>query len=437
MADQKHLTLEQRNTIQEMLTKHYTFTKIGKALNKHPSTISKEICGHLVFVRSGFRYVNYNACAHRSTCSKTHLCATCHSPRNFRKCSRCSSCNRLCPDFSEVICSKLLKPPYVCNGCGKRTYGCTLEKRYYYASAAQKEYLETLSESRSGISLTEEELRHLDDLISPLLRQNQSPHHICVTNADELMISESTVYRLVDSGVLTARNLDLPRKVRFRQRKKTVQVKVDKSCRIGRKYTDFQEFMKEHPGHLVVELDSVEGIKGGYVLLTIHFVKPEMMLAFLREHNDSRSVTMIFEDLYSLLGHERFTRLFPVCLADNGSEFSNPRAIEFNSRGEQRTHVFYCDPNAPYQKASAERNHEFIRRFLPKGTDLSRYTQDDIRLMMDHINSYSRGSIGNKCPYEMFAFLYGQDVLDLLECHRLPPQSIALNRSIFSREVQA
>ena len=162
-----------------------------------------------------------------------------------------------------------------------------------------------------------------------------------------------------------------------------------------------------------------------------------MMLAFLREHNDSRSVTRIFEDLYSLLGHERFTRLFPVCLADNGSEFSNPRAIEFNSRGEQRTHIFYCDPNAPYQKGSAERNHEFIRRFLPKGTDLSRYTQDDIRLMMDHINSYSRGSIGNKCPYEMFAFLYGQDVLDLLECHRLPPQSIALNRSIFSREVQA
>ena len=437
MADQKHLTLEQRSMIQEMLTNHSSFTQIGKALNKHPSTIAKEVRAHLVFIRSGFRHVNYNACAHRISCSKTHVCTTCHSDRRYRKCSSCSSCNRYCPDFIEFICPKLLKSPYVCNGCGSRTYGCTLEKRFYRASAAQKEYSDTLSESRTGISFTETELQHLDELVSPLLKQNQSPHHICVTASDELMVSESTLYRLIDSGVFSARNLDLPRKVRFRRRKRSVQVKVDRSCRIGRKYEDFQKFMEDYPDHLVVELDSVEGVKGGYVLLTIHFVKAEMMLAFLREHNDSKSVIGIFESLYSLLGQERFTRLFPVCLTDNGSEFSNPRAIEYNRHGDQRTRVFYCDPNASYQKGSAERNHEFIRCFLPKGTDLSRYTQDDIRLMMDHINSYSRGSLGNKCPYEMFAFLYGQDILDLLECHRLPPQSVTLNSSIFSREVQA
>lgn len=52
--------------------------------------------------------------------------------------------------------------------------------------------------------------------------------------------------------------------------------------------------------------------------------------------------------------------------------------------------------------------------FIPKGTDFDPYTQEDINLMMDHINSYSRESIGNRCPYEMFSFLYGQEVLDLL-----------------------
>ena len=139
MADQKHLTLEQRTVIQEMLSKHKTFTDIGKVLGKHPSTISKEVRGHLVFVRSGFRYVSYNACAHRSSCSKTHVCTPCHSARRFRKCSSCSSCNKFCPDFSEVICPKLMKPPYVCNGCRDR-YRCKIQRHLYDAKHAQKEY---------------------------------------------------------------------------------------------------------------------------------------------------------------------------------------------------------------------------------------------------------------------------------------------------------
>lgn len=251
------------------------------------------------------------------------------------------------------------------------------------------------------------------------------------------MVSESTIYRLVDAQVLTARNIDLPRKVKFRKRKQNIHVKVDKACRIGRKYGDFAKYMEENPDTPVIELDSVEGVKGGKVLLTIHFVKAEMMLAYLRDHNDSQSVIDIFNRLYGLFGHDIFVNLFQLCLPDNGSEFSNPKAIEFNDKGERRTRIFYCDPSAPYQKGSAERNHEFIRMFIPKGEDLGLYTQEDISLMMDHINSYSRKSIGDKCPYEMFAFLYGQEVLDLLECHRILPQKVTLNKSIFRREVQS
>ena len=178
----------------------------------------------------------------------------------------------------------------------------------------------------------------------------------------------------------------------------------------------------------------MEGKKGNKVLLTIHFVKAELMLAFLRDHNDSQSVIDIFERLYFELRPDRFCTLFKVCLADNGTEFSNPKAIEYDRQGNLRSRIFYCDPSAPYQKGSAERNHEFIRCFLPKRTDLAPYSQEDIRLMMDHINSYSRESLGNKCPYDVFSFLYGQEILDLLGCHKVPPQDVTLNRSIFHKE---
>lgn len=435
MANQKHLTLEQRTIIKEMLDKKCSFTKIGKALDKDPSTISKEVRNHLVFSRVGYRHVNYNACEHRLTCNKIHVCSTCNPDKHYKKCRNCPACNKNCSDFVEVKCRKLFKPPYVCNGCYLRISGCTLEKRYYSPDHAQKEYRAALSESRSGFSLSEEEIRRLDGIISPLIRQGQSPHHVCVTSLDSLMVSESTIYRLVDAGVLGVRNIDLARKVRFRVRKKAKSIKVDRACRIGRKYEDYLIYMKNNPDTPVTELDSVEGKKGGKVLLTIHFVKAEMMLAFLRDYNDSASVIATFDKLYHLLGKECFISIFRVCLTDNGSEFSNPKAIEFDDQGTCRTRVFYCDPSSPYQKGSAERNHEFIRMFIPKGTDFDPYTQEDINLMMDHINSYSRESIGNRCPYEMFSFLYGQEVLDLLGCHRIPPQEVTLNRSIFRREV--
>jgi IS30 family transposase len=151
------------------------------------------------------------------------------------------------------------------------------------------------------LSWSEEDIRHLDGIISPLVKQSQSPHHICINNKDSIMVSESTVYRLIESGILVARNIDLARKVRFRKRKKKKDLKVDKACRLERTYQDFTKYMEENPDTPVTELDSVEGVKGGKVLLTIHFVKAEMMLAFLRDYNDSQSVIDIFNKLYELL----------------------------------------------------------------------------------------------------------------------------------------
>lgn len=436
MANHKHLTLDDRSTISSMLKEKASFKEIADALDKDPSTISKEIRSHLIFRRVGGMHTNYNACEHRYSCTKHHICKPCQSERKFNLCRRCSMCNAFCPDFKLQTCEKLSHPPYVCNGCGKRL-SCSFEKKIYTAEDAQKEYLHILSESRSGISLSEEEVHYLDTFITPLIKQQQSPHHICVTNLDSIMISERTLYRLIEKRILSAMNLDLPRKVRYSARKQTVHSKVDKACRIGRDYECCLTYIRENPDIPLTQLDSVEGKKGGKVLLTIHFVKAEMMLAFLRQHNDSQSVIDVFNDLYETLHEDNFMRIFKLCLADNGTEFSNPKAIEFDQNGKQRIHLFYCNPSAPYQKGSAERNHEFIRCFIPKGTDFAPFTQDDIQLMMDHINSYSRESLGNKSPYDMFSFLYGEEMLDLLKCHRIPPQEVTLNKSIFGKEVQS
>lgn len=431
-----HYTLEKREVIESLLNEKKNFKKIAQVIGKSPSGVAKEIRNHIVLQRSNLQGRSYNNCVKRFTCTKAHICMICKAPRKYKLCRHCSMCNSKCKEYEAAVCPRHIKPPYVCNGCGKRGE-CTLEKHLYIAREAEKAYRTKLSESRSGISYTEEELKRLDEIISPLIKQKQSPHHIWSNNKDVLMVSERTIYNLIDARLISAMNLDLPRKVRFKARKKKKTFKVDKSCRIGRDFACFNAFMEEHSDSAVVQLDSVEGKKGGKVLLTIHFVKCEMMLAVLRDANDSKSVTDYFQRLIQELGTDTFQKLFPIILADNGSEFSNPSVIEFDANGDRRTHFFYCDPNAPYQKGSCERNHEFIRCFIAKGEDFGKYTQEDITLMMNHINSYGRESLADKCPYDVFRYLYGDELLQYMNCVTIPPNEVTLGKAIWKKEVKS
>ena len=428
MNKQKHLNLEARILIETMLNEHHSFKSIARELGKDCTTISKEIKAHICFEKTGALGRSFNDCrvAFLHLCSLQKFCQHC-AYLNNKPCWTCGRCTSSCISYEKYICPKLSKPPYVCNGCQQRTR-CSLEKRLYKASYAQKEYEQVRSESRSGFALSEAELKQLDDVVSPLLKKGQSLHHIAVHHADELMKSERTLYTYTNNGLFTARNIDMPRTIRMRPRKNvSSKLKVDKSCRIGRDFHCFEIYMAEHPDASVRQLDSVEGIKGGAVLLTIHFVEQQLQLAFLRRHNDSQSVIDIFDRLYFELRMDIFIELFPVLLADNGSEFSNPSAIELDAQGNPRTRMFYCNPSAPYQKGSCENNHELIRRIIPKGTDLGRYSQEQIDFMMSHINSYSRKKLGNKSPYEVFEFQYGRKILDAFHLQKIPADEIILN----------
>ena len=405
MNSQKHLTLDSRITIENKLNERESFKAIGRFLGKDCTTISKEVKNHFCFEKSGTYGRSFNDCrlALQRKCTAQNICEPCSS-RKDRFCWSCGKCSSSCILYEKYTCPKLSRPPYVCNGCPDRNK-CSLEKRLYKASYAQKEYEQVRSESRSGFALSESELQQMDDIVS-----------------------ERTLYTYINSGLFTARNIDMPRTVRMRPRKNVSKtLKVDKACRVGRDFSAFQKYMEQYPDAAIRQIDSVEGVKGGSVLLTIHFVEQELQLAFLRQRNDSQSVIDIFNRLYFELRSDIFMEIFPVLLADNGSEFSNPSAIELDAQGNPRTRMFYCNANAPYQKGSCENNHELIRRIIPKGVDIGQYTQEQIDLMMSHINSYSRKKLGNKSPYEVFEFQYGKEILDIFHLKKIPADEIILS----------
>ena len=274
----KHFTLDERVIIASSLKERKSFKEIGRLLNKNCTSVSKEIRKHLVIRKTGCFGNSYNACLLRRDCDKSRLC---RNPNcKIKKCKNCKICNNFCPEFVEEVCPKLSKPPYVCDGCTKKNR-CTVKKQFYSPTVAHEVYKRILSESRNGIAANEAEIQQMDKLISPLIKKGHSLHNICVNNKDRIFFSEKTLYNYMDYNLFSAINLDLPRKVRYRKRKKTAIRKVDRKYISGRTYTDFQSFLKENGQVHIVEIDSVEGKKGGKVLLTIHFTHVQFMLGAL------------------------------------------------------------------------------------------------------------------------------------------------------------
>ena len=127
-----------------------------------------------------------------------------------------------------------------------------------------------------------------------------------------------------------------------------------------------------------------------------------------------------------MIGLDGFKRLFPVLLTDRGVEFRTPEDIEKNILGETRTHVFYCDPLASYQKGAIESIHRLLRYVFPKGKTLDHLTQAKLSKVISHINSYKLRSNQFRTAYELTKKVFGNEVLDQLKIEAIDPDSIHL-----------
>lgn len=423
----KHLTLSDRIVIQSSLQQKISLAQIAEQIGASRSTISREVKAHRKLVKTS----NGNSCVHRENCSKVPDCRSgCF--RGKRQCqSACGGCNDTCSDFQEEYCSDYERTPYTCNGCEKRLK-CRLRRMLYDAKSAQEEYETKLSETRKGISLSEEELASLNDFVTPKIKAGLSIPMICNTFRDEVQLSDTTLYSYVESGLLEARNIDLRRKVSRPKREKSGPVlHVDRKCHVGRTYADYTAYITENPDQTVAQIDSVIIHKGGQVILTIFFTNCDLQLMFLREQNTASSVSSIFASLREKLGADNFSRLFQIVLADRGTEFSDPAKIEADTdTGEIQCRVFYCDPQNSNQKSGCERNHEFIRYIIPKNKGKESYQEEEIRTMMNHINSYPRKKWNGQSPIDLFQQIYRREIADLLRLQKISSDSINLTPTL-------
>ena len=286
-----------------------------------------------------------------------------------KKYSEPSAWNNYKINHSDLVlsCERLKHSPYVCNGCKSRS-GCRKVRWTYYAREADNSYKEVKSEARKGINLTAEEIYKINSILTPLIKKGQTINHLYIN----------------------------------------------------------------HPDFNIVEMDTVEGLKDeNDCFLTLLWRKSKFMLIFKLESQTSEEVTRIFNILQTLIPYDDYKRLFEVILTDNGHEFFDVLNIEcMHSTGEQVTKLFFCDPHMSCQKGMIEKNHEFIRYILPKGSSFKNITQEDCDLFMNNINSLCRDSLNGKSPYEAMLFLCDEYILKSLNCYYIKPDEVILNDSL-------
>lgn len=428
----RHFTLSDRIAIEAGIEKGWSFKKIASELGKSPSSVSREVRRHLII--SPHYYDNRSRkkteCVHFSSCSKQGLCGnpSCHSV-----CSRCRSqkCASFCPSFVTAKCELLEKPPYVCNSCPKLRR-CSHDFYFYRANYSHDTYTELRSSSRAGINLSPEELHQLDTLISPLIRKGQPLSHIFLSHMEDIPCCQRTLYSYVDKRYLSVINLDLPRKVRYKKRKKKNLDAPVPGYRQNRTFRDLHAFLSSNPDTSIVELDVVEGSggKSAPVLLTLFFRSCSLMLLFLMPADRREYVQDIFDFLLAELGPQTYSHLFQVILTDNGSSFLDPSVFEMPHRQDIHTKLFYCDPMASWQKGRLEKNHEFIRYILPKGTSFELLTEQNVNLMMNHINSTARASLNGCTPFQLALLLLDAKLMEIMNLKPVPADKIHLKPSL-------
>jgi IS30 family transposase len=423
-GNQKHLTESDRQYIEISLNEGKTFKDIARFLCKDPSTISKEVRLHRI-VDIAHRHTfndNNNHCVKRFTCHKSGICSKIIICEGH--CASCIECNQHCKDFVKDTCPRLLKAPYVCNGCSKPIHRCPIPQKYKYsATYAARTYKEVLSESRVGINTTKKELAAIDSTVTPLIEQGQSPYQI-ITNHPELDMSVKTLYNYIDAGYLVSRNIDLKRKPKFKPRKCHKTQITNREVFIKRTYSDFLEYAPE----TYVEMDTViSSRESKKAILTFFFVNEKLFLAYLLNRKTKGAVHAVFDRLEKKLGTYTFAKLFTPILTDRGSEFGDPDALELGITGFERTSIYYCDPMRSGQKGGIEQAHTMLRDVLPKGTSFEYLTQWDLNLIVNHMNSTPRASLGGATPYQLALRHFGDETITHLGLKAISPDEVMLS----------
>ena len=432
----KNLSILEIGNIEFYLNEGKGYSEIGKILQKNESTVRKEIKKYSSYFGSHRKCSN---CLNNDNCHQKYLCENIIDKFKCSQCKYCLEAVKCCPNYRvNIDCELLKKNHHVCNGCNLY-YKCKNVKIKYHAETAIKMHNAVQRVSRIGTKVDDfpEEFK---DYISRLIKNGISPEVIMNTLPNKFLmfkVSTPTVYAWIDKGLLDCCNLDLRNKVsRVKYGTNTIKRNTVRGHQLnGRSIEDLSEEERINRPLGFVELDTVEGIKGGELLFTIMFPCFSLMLGFKIRRKTQEEIGNILDMLEEKLD-SYFYVLFRKGIPDNGCEFLDFNLLEKSIHKDlnKRMEIHYAHSYAPYEKPHIENNHILLRWLIKKGYDITLLSSYDILNIINRLNNYPRPKKNFKTPLQLLEEELGNNILDLLDLHHIPIEQLNMRDMIIKNQ---
>ena len=424
----KPLNQFEMSKIETMLNECYNATQISEALERDASCIQKEIKNFSTIVKTNKKC---DICKNYEECKKTGICGNNMLIGHCSKCKDCKIAVENCKDYEPVVkCEKLKGRKKVCNGCPNYKQ-CRKAKLVYIGEKAWRQHEE--NKKKSIKNMKEIENTEYMDALSEKIKHGISPEVALQTteNLTGEKISLPTLYLRIDRGLMKCKNIDLRNKLKRKPKENEEKERKhnrEKHRANGRSYGDLTEEERKNKIDGFAEMDTVEGVKGNKMLMTLINRKTSFLFGIPISSKKQENIIKELDKL-EITMEDKFKLILEKIITDNGCEFLDYEGIEKSAiKEEKRINLYYADPYASYEKGQIENQHRLIRYFYPKGTDFGKYRDEEIVEKINRINNYPRKNLGWSTPYKEMEKIIGKAMLNKLGFYEIAIEELNMTR---------
>lgn len=239
-----------------------------------------------------------------------------------------------------------------------------------------------------------ETVRAIEKLV---IEEKSAPYAISVIlghSESHTPICTGTIYSYIHKGLIpNVSDSDLTYNTQKKKKKDKEHTRI-RYQKTGAK--SIEERPKEIKDRLTYgnwEMDTVysgkEKSSACLLVLTERMTRQELIYKI--DDRTAQSVLEKINEIEKEMGHDIFKKTFKSITADNGSEFAMHLEIESSClQVGKRTELYFCHPFASCERGSNENANKLIRKYIKKGEDIGKYTDEEINEIENKINNYPR-----------------------------------------------
>lgn len=226
--------------------------------------------------------------------------------------------------------------------------------------------------------------------VAELIKQNREQF--------KTKISYRTIYNYIDENLFpNLTNKHLPVK-KNKNKRKNNNVRTATNNSRGTSISERPAEIENRTEYGHWEMDTVVGKKGTKEVLLV-LTERKTLQEIVRKMKNKSEYCLVKEldKIERKLGSKKFRETFKTITCDNGCENLDYEGIESSAITKgKRTKVYYAHPYSAWERGSNENANKLIRRFIPKGSDIGKFSHERIKLIEHWINNYPRKQFDGK-----------------------------------------